>query len=108
MQKIIFILIFLSAVSVMKAQEPALAKDQNPNYKITQAKYQNAQENTLEAMNTTAQQTYKAYDWTEAKQERKKQRIEFRQQRALAFWSNGYNYLDCFYLFNRPPYYYRH
>jgi hypothetical protein len=95
MKKVIITLFVLSSSLLIKAQE---ASNQNPNYKISQAKYELGQEKVLASMGTTAQQTYKAYDWTEAKQESKQQRIQLRQQRALAYikYSNQYP----FYSFN--------
>jgi len=94
MKKIILFLIMMTSVIMLKAQEVLMTSDQNPDYKTSLAKYQTGQQGVLEAMNTTAQNTYKAYDWTEAKQERKNQRIDFRQKRALAR-INSYKYLDC-------------
>jgi hypothetical protein len=67
----------------LKAQEQ-LAPDQNPNYKVSLTKYQTGQEKLLEGMGTTAQNTYKAYDWFEAKQERKKDRLDYRRKLTLA------------------------
>ena len=95
MKKVIFSLLLLSSFFVSKAQEKMLAADQNPNYKISQDKYLAAQEKLSTNMNTTVQETYKAYDWTEAKQEKKQQRIARRQERRLARINNpsynGYN-----------------
>ena len=94
MKKIILVSMVMLSVTILKAQEALMTPDQNPQYKNSLAKYQTDKQSVLEAMNTTAQNTYKAYDWTEAKQERKNQRIDFRQKRALAR-INSYNYLDC-------------
>jgi hypothetical protein len=67
----------------IKAQEQ-LAPDQNPNYKVSMTKYQSCQEKLLEGMGTTAQNTYKAYDWFEAKQQKKQDRLDFRRKLTLA------------------------
>jgi hypothetical protein len=84
------------------AQTTELAPDQNPNYLISQQKYMQYKDSLQVNMNTTIQQTYKAYDWYEAKLERKQNRIENRNQRRLyrnyyAFAPNPYDY----YGFNR-------
>lgn len=92
MKKVIFSLLLLNSFFVSKAQEKVLTSDQNPNYKISQDKYLATQEKLSANMNTTVQETYKAYDWTEAKQEKKQQRIARRQERRLARINNpGYN-----------------
>ena len=100
MKKVILTLFVLSSSLIIKAQETS---NQNPNYKISQAKYELGQEKVLASMGTTAQQTYKAYDWTEAKQESKQQRIQLRQQRALAYikYSNQYPFYS-FNSYNNP------
>lgn len=103
MKKLFLVLIVTISVTILKAQETPITPDQNPDYKISLAKYQSGQQVILEAMNTTLQNTYKAYDWTEAKQERKNQRIDFRQKRAIAR-INSYRYLDCNSIFNRGYY----
>ena len=95
------------SIYIANAQEINLAPDQNPNYKASQAKYEAAKDKLLEGMNTTEQKTYKAYDWTEAKQERRQQRRDNRQQRALArinnpgyYWNNWNSWNNCY-----SPYY---
>ncbi len=96
----LFLTIVLLSISFLsKAQEIALAPNQNPNYKVSMDKYLAAQEKSpITTMNTTVQETYKAYDWTEAKQEKKQQRIARRQERRLARINNSsYNGYD----FNR-------
>lgn len=79
------LLFIVSAFSFFhtKAQEQ-LSPDQNPNYKVSMAKYQAGQDKLLEGMGTTIQNTYKAYDWFEAKQEKKESRIDFRRKLTLA------------------------
>lgn len=98
MKKILLINLLAFSALFGSAQDNNLAPDQNPNYRISQEKYQAAQQALQTTMNTTVQQTYKAYDWYQARQERKQQRIQFRQQRALAriqnngYFGNGYFY----------------
>jgi|JI10StandDraft_1071094.scaffolds.fasta_scaffold96597_2 hypothetical protein len=98
MKKILLLLTVMLGTYGLKAQDATLAPDQNPNYKVSLAKYTTNAEALQTTMNTTVQQTYKAYDWYEAKQERKQQRIQFRQQRAMARINNqGFfnNYNNC-------------
>jgi len=70
-----------------------LAPDQNPRYMESQQKYMGYKDSLQSTMNTTVDQTYKAYDWYEAKMERKQERREQRYQRKLnrSYYSN-YNY----------------
>ncbi|NCI48316.1 hypothetical protein GWC95_00180 [Sediminibacterium roseum] len=64
-----------------------LAPDQNPNYMVSQLKYTNTKDSLLSYSNTTAQETYKAYDWLEAREERRSERRAYRREAALL---NGY------------------
>lgn len=61
-------------------QTPQLAPDQNPNYMVSQAKYTGQKDSLLAYSNTTVQQTYKAYDWREAREERRAERRAYRRQ----------------------------
>ena len=102
MKKNILFYVFLLLGFSVQAQDNSLAPDQNPNYKTSLAKYTGNQEQLQSAMNTTVQNTYKAYDWYEAKQERKQQRIQFRQQRALARINSFNNFNYGYYPSYRP------
>ena len=73
---------------VVKAQQIALAPDQNPRYVESQVKYTEAADTLNSLHGTTIQDTYKAYDWYEAKLERRRQNREWRHQERL----NGYDY----------------
>ena len=89
MKKVLLSLIIFGAGFASKAQE--LASDQNPNYKVSMEKYQ-ALTTVQTSMNTTVQNTYKAYDWSTAKAERKAERRNFRRERALFNnYNNGWN-----------------
>lgn len=79
--------LFLTGLTI-NAQQTSPANDQNPNYKISQQKYEAAQEKGTPDMNTTVQETYKAFDWTQFKQEKKQDRISRRQERTLARINN--------------------
>lgn len=65
------------------AQQASLVQDQNPRYESSRAKYMNASDSLTSTQGTTVQQTYKAYDWYEAREERRKLR---REQNAQNSW----------------------
>lgn len=89
MKKLLLALTIIAGGYAASAQE--LAPDQNPNYKVSLEKYQ-AQSTSLNSMNTTVQDTYKAYDWSTAKAERKAERRNFRRERTLFNnYNNGWN-----------------
>ena len=102
MKSIIFSFLILIFAYQAKSQE--LSSNQNPNYKASQTKYENQQACLASSMNTTEQDTYKAYDWTEAKEAKKKDRIARRQERILARINNRSCFMD--YMFWGQPYYY--
>lgn len=60
------------------AQE--LAPNQNPNYMRSAEKYAAQAETLTASQSTTVQDTYKAYDWREAKAEDKQQRQDRRYE----------------------------
>lgn len=94
--KLLFTLLVCCVVYQAQAQQTELASDQNPNYRISQQRYMAQKDSLSQNMNTTPQQTYKAYDWLEAKQERRQNRINNRQQVRLlrnmnrGGWGNNY------------------
>lgn len=75
-------LMLLSSLGTV-AQE--LAPNQNPNYMRSAEKYAAQSETLTASQSTTVQDTYKAYDWREAKaeekQEREDRRYELRKMR---------------------------
>ncbi|MFT3910064.1 MAG: hypothetical protein QM737_11605 [Ferruginibacter sp.] len=119
MKKILLFNFLVLITVAIHAQDNSVAADQNPNYKQSLEKYKGQQDKLLATMNTTVQDTYKAYDWYEAKQERKQQRIADRRERRLYELQNygnyynpynPYNYLyDPFAIsFRYSPYNFRH
>lgn len=70
------------------AQQAALVSDQNPRYKESQDRYIKVADSINLQQGTTVQNTYKAYDWYEAKLERRRQNREWRHQERLY---NGYS-----------------
>lgn len=100
--------IAMTAFAATAQTTPALAPDQNPRYAESRDRYIKAQDQLLLTMNTTIQQTYKAYDFYEAKMERKQQRITDRRDRRQirAQYSNYYNPYDNYNNYNYSPYRY--
>ena len=100
----------LAIATASNAQE--LAKDQNPNYQVSRAKYMGLADSVNRLHSTTLQETYKAYDWYEAKQERKQLREQFRRElrmeraRSRNFYYPGPYYNQGFY--NQSPYHHRY
>jgi hypothetical protein len=82
MKQLNILFFFLGSGSMVHAQETQ--HNQNPNWKKSLEKYEANKDKLTQTQGTTEQKTYKAYDWTEAKNERKQQRRDYRQQRALA------------------------
>lgn len=112
MKKALYILgVALMTVS-LKANAQELVPDQNPNYQNSAQKYAERSDDLTANQSETVQDTYKAYDWREAKAEAKQQRIdrryELRKMRYQSrnrcynnyryrrynngYYNNGYNY----------------
>jgi hypothetical protein len=91
---------FYSGVVHAQQHSASLAPDQNPRYLESEYKYvRNA--DTLNSLHgTTIQNTYKAYDWYEAKLERRQQNREWRHQERL----NGYDYSPSWSLYGGYSY----
>lgn len=70
------------------AQQAHLEKDQNPRYEQSRAKYMNMSDSLTRNQGTTIQQTYKAYDWYEAREEKRKLRRESNYNNG--FYNNSY------------------
>ena len=91
MKKVLLSLTIIAACFAANAQE--LAPDQNPNYKVSMEKYTAIQTpaSSQNMMNTTVQQTYKAYDWRTEKNEKKaERRADRRENRLFNNYSNRY------------------
>jgi hypothetical protein len=94
MKKLIFTLSIIAGAFSAMSQD--LAPDQNPNYKVSMDKYASNQLSLQTTNNTTIQETYKAYDFSQAKAERKAERRNFRRESRLFNnynnnWDNGWN-----------------
>jgi len=77
-----------------QAQTSELLPDQNPRYLEAQQKYGISADSLTRDQGATVQDTYKAYDWYQAREERRQLRRERNYQLNLA---NPYYY-------NRPYY----
>lgn len=69
------------------AQQANLAADQNPRYEESRAKYMNMSDSLTRNQGTTVQETYKAYDWYEAREAKRKLRRETNYQSSLLDYS---------------------
>ncbi|MFZ1528868.1 MAG: hypothetical protein WAT19_08960 [Ferruginibacter sp.] len=92
MNKTLLFAILLFSVFNLKAQDAALAPDQNPRYKESLDKYVASKDELQKTNNTTVQDTYKAYDWYQAKMDRRQDRINYRRQMNLYRRNNYYPY----------------
>ncbi len=72
--------------SKVSAQQITLLADQNPRFRESQIKYAQGADSLNSLHGTTIQDTYKAYDWYEAKLARRQQNREWRHQERM----NGY------------------
>lgn len=77
---------------LIQAQSQDLVNDQNPNFSTSLNKYLLVEDSLQSYMNTTVQQTYKAYDWYQAKQERRQNRINTRQQIRINRSMNNFGF----------------
>ena len=66
--------------SIISIAQDNIVENQNPNFEISRSKYMAVSDSVNQWHGTTVQQTYKAYDWYEQKQERKRERLEFRRE----------------------------
>ena len=85
-----FLLIAILFFNISWSQ--TLHPDQNPQYAISRSKYMHLSDSINQWHSTTLHQTYKAYDWYEAKQERKSDRRLFRRQIQLERARYGFYY----------------
>jgi len=95
-----FLLLFGFIGNAVLAQV-TLLPDQNPNYMVSQAKYVLAADSINKQQDKTLQNTYKAYDWYEAREERRASRIAFRRELRMerarnSGWNNGYGWNNQF------------
>lgn len=90
-----FFLIGMLLFSTLSFSQQGLFPDQNPQYNTSRDKYMLMKDSLMADMNTTVQQTYKAYDWYEARMQRRTDRRDFRRQLRVAnaiAWNNNNNW----------------
>lgn len=89
----------LLTASIAVGQDKDLAPDQNPRYRESRDQYMKVSDSLTINQGTTDQNTYKAYDFYEARMERRNERREFRRQAIL---SGAYNnmYYSPFYSYS--------
>jgi hypothetical protein len=94
-----FLLFFFTTAAYTVNAQSQLLPDQNPNYIVSQQHYTRILDSLEITMNTTVQDTYKAYDWYEAKLEKKQNRVNARYQARLIraqnsnfLYNNGFNF----------------
>jgi hypothetical protein len=103
----LLILLLASATTGASAQSVA---DQNPNYAVSRDKYMKMSDSITRWQSTTAQNTYKAYDWYEAREERRTARRDNRNAVRLAraqrsgYYDSRYNNYNNYNSYD--PYYY--
>ena len=90
-----FLLYFLSLIAMLffnTSWSQELLPDQNPQYAVSRSKYMLLSDSINQWHSTTFHQTYKAYDWYEARQERRADRRLFNRQIQLERARYGYYY----------------
>ncbi len=76
----------------VNAQRESVSTDQNPRHMLSQAKYESISDSLNHFHSTTLQNTYEAFDWYDAKQQRKADRTNFRRQLRLEQARNNYGW----------------
>lgn len=75
----------------MTAAAQTTVPDQNPNHERAAQKYADRSEELTATQSTTVQDTYKAYDWREAKAEAKQLRKDRRYELRTLRYQSRYN-----------------
>lgn len=89
MKNLYFAIFVFCIYSNVSAQN--ILADQNPQYQISQAHYAAISDSMNALQSLTLQNTYKAYDWFEARQEKKNSRIAYKRNLKLEQAKNSYN-----------------
>lgn len=91
----LFVIAFVGlTMNVVNGYAQELAPDQNPNYRSSMLHYVAIADSINATEGTTLQDTYKAYDWWEAKQEKKALRRLNRQEIRMERAKYSRNYYD--------------
>ena len=99
--KATLLIVFTFCMFSLNASSQDLAYDQNPNFRQSRDKYMKVADSVNKLHSTTVQETYKAIDYMQAKEEARQQRKEYRQQRRL--YADQYRYRRYY---DHDPYYY--
>jgi hypothetical protein len=95
MKRNLIIITLLTAASLFgnnaMAQQAALAPDQNPRYHESANKYRLIADSLTRTQGTTVQNTYKAYDWYTAREERRQQNRQWRSMYGGYYNSPGWS-----------------
>ncbi|SEW37281.1 hypothetical protein [Chitinophaga arvensicola] len=105
-QVILTTCLVLGGIIAGQAQD-ALQADQNVHYKVSRDKYLANSSYLTRDQGTTVQQTYKAYQYFEAKAEARQQRRQWRQDRRMArntWYDESFGYAPSSYSYNYPVY----
>jgi hypothetical protein len=99
MKKILtlFWIAFGVLMAYQEANAQTQAENQNPNFRVSMNKYLAAADSLSVTMNTTVQNTYKAYDWYEAREERRALRKQYRHEERMARIKYGRDYYPNYY-----------
>ena len=109
MKKVRNLLLGLSVIVGINGFAQTQDPDQNPNHNISAGKYDIKSDVLSENQGETIQATYEAYDWTENKEARRQNRIDFRRELKMEraksmryYYPNSYNNNRYY---NNNPYY---
>lgn len=80
MKPLYMMLTGLFLASLVQAQE---VNDQNPRFAESRDRYMGQRDSLLSTQGTTVQDTYKAYDWSQMREDHQYNRRENRNQRRL-------------------------
>ena len=95
--------ITLTICNQLVFSQEKLAPDQNPRFAESRDKYMKLTDSINRWHGTTFQETYKAFDWYEARQERRQERLDFRREMKRMRLNHRYRYQP----YNSRPYYNR-
>lgn len=97
MKKFILSICFSVAIlfyaDVADAQS-SLAPDQNPSFAVSRDRYMGIADSLTKFQSSTVHTTYKAYDWYEARSERKSEQRQFQRELQLERARNNYRYYE--------------
>ena len=105
MKKLLLSLFIIATGAFGAASAQELAPIRNPNYNTSLENYKGLHDNLQATMNTTVQDTYKAYDWRVARNER---RAESREYNRQSYLYNDYNNSGYYNRNSYRPYYEHH